>query len=433
MNMYQPPTGSAWDNRLNYLKREVQPGEYIAIKHPAGKATVLCYVPHGPHQGYHAPNQQVVQLIREIEHVPGLQVYVISRTGTVAGVRPFYSRLNGWASMSAGLNSTIMWLMQHASYLQPVQEQDYILRHLHEYELRTGGYMRSASDFDMMQAALRDAGLSEPLSRVGNHVDTDAFRRDTAQKSPWEQPLTKYQMLMATLGEEAGEVSRMVGKCLRFGANDPCPPGYREAGMFNVAILRNEIMDLLATWEQLAIEHDRLGGIDMSLFTDDTIRPEVQDYIQQRMARFDKTLDISAKTGTYVGDGDRLDMDLSLGESDVVQCDASELSALANGTVIAIHMPGEIPQYKVYYIDNHRWQTGNNVTRILKAGNNNDVYVVRPTGAVSVTGNKMPWLHAMASHMFVCMPGHPSLSLPQVQAFLNTPHRNVSSNNNGQN
>lgn len=57
--------------------------------------------------------------------------------------------------------------------------------------------------------------------------------------------------LLACLTEEAGEVSQLVGKCLRFGIQDYHP---KTGSIPNIELLENEINDFIAISRMLGIE-----------------------------------------------------------------------------------------------------------------------------------------------------------------------------------
>ena len=61
--------------------------------------------------------------------------------------------------------------------------------------------------------------------------------------------------LLATLGEEGGEVSQMVGKCLRFGLMDKHP---KTGNIPNLELLAHEVNDLIGVAEMLGIYRDEM-------------------------------------------------------------------------------------------------------------------------------------------------------------------------------
>lgn len=59
--------------------------------------------------------------------------------------------------------------------------------------------------------------------------------------------------ILATLTEEAGEVSQIVGKCQRFGLDDYHP---KTGNVPNRELMRREVNDLIAVAEMLGIKRD---------------------------------------------------------------------------------------------------------------------------------------------------------------------------------
>jgi NTP pyrophosphatase (non-canonical NTP hydrolase) len=66
---------------------------------------------------------------------------------------------------------------------------------------------------------------------------------------------------LAALGEEAGEVQQAVGKALRFGLLDRKP----NTKTTNWVQLRKEVHDIIAVYELLCDEFDRVETIDRKL------------------------------------------------------------------------------------------------------------------------------------------------------------------------
>jgi len=62
--------------------------------------------------------------------------------------------------------------------------------------------------------------------------------------------MNRVENLLATLGEECGEVQQAVGKALRFGVND----GYPTSDTTNLEDIQNEVADLLGVYEMLMKE-----------------------------------------------------------------------------------------------------------------------------------------------------------------------------------
>jgi NTP pyrophosphatase (non-canonical NTP hydrolase) len=59
--------------------------------------------------------------------------------------------------------------------------------------------------------------------------------------------------LLACLAEESGEVTQLVGKCLRFGISDHHP---KTGNIPNIELLQREYNDLLAVAETLGLYRD---------------------------------------------------------------------------------------------------------------------------------------------------------------------------------
>ena len=72
---------------------------------------------------------------------------------------------------------------------------------------------------------------------------------------------TKMDHLIACIGEECGEVQQAVGKALRFGILDTNP----KTKNTNWVELRKEVHDLIAVYEMLCYEFDRVPDLDRSL------------------------------------------------------------------------------------------------------------------------------------------------------------------------
>lgn len=72
---------------------------------------------------------------------------------------------------------------------------------------------------------------------------------------------TKFDHLLACIGEECGEVQQVVGKATRFGILDTNPKTKRT----NWVELRKEIHDLVAVYEMLCDEFDRVETLDRRL------------------------------------------------------------------------------------------------------------------------------------------------------------------------
>lgn len=67
--------------------------------------------------------------------------------------------------------------------------------------------------------------------------------------------------LLACISEEAGEISQAVGKAHRFGLLDRNPKSKHT----NWADLRKEIHDIVAVYEMLCYEFDRIDFLDRKL------------------------------------------------------------------------------------------------------------------------------------------------------------------------
>jgi NTP pyrophosphatase (non-canonical NTP hydrolase) len=66
---------------------------------------------------------------------------------------------------------------------------------------------------------------------------------------------------LACVGEECGEIQQVVGKAIRFGILDTNPKTRRT----NWVELRKEVHDLVAVYEMLCDEFDRVGALDRQL------------------------------------------------------------------------------------------------------------------------------------------------------------------------
>ena len=84
----------------------------------------------------------------------------------------------------------------------------------------------------------------------------------------------KLDHLIGCLGEECGEVQQIVGKIIRFGILDSHPT--RKGN--NWTELRKEFHDIVAVWEMLCDEFDRVPDIDRSLI--DKKKKRVEKYMQ---------------------------------------------------------------------------------------------------------------------------------------------------------
>lgn len=73
--------------------------------------------------------------------------------------------------------------------------------------------------------------------------------------------------LLASMGEEAGEIQQAVGKSLRFGLLDSNPDldNTSDRGKTNWVQLRQEVHDLVAVYEMLCHEFDRVDTLDREL------------------------------------------------------------------------------------------------------------------------------------------------------------------------
>lgn len=75
------------------------------------------------------------------------------------------------------------------------------------------------------------------------------------------ESISKLTYLLACLAEECGEVQQMVGKSTRFGLLEIYP----KAGKTNWLRLRAEVHDVVAMYEMLCDEFDRVDTLDRSL------------------------------------------------------------------------------------------------------------------------------------------------------------------------
>lgn len=121
------------------------------------------------------------------------------------------------------------------------------------------------------------------------------------------------EILLAKIGEEAGEVAQAVGKNQSYSLEDKVPMGYKDEGKRNIDFLRNEIIDLIGNWEIFA-DKCKLDGIDgLSLLSEtgmlatgpqfyekhyNGIDPVVLQKIRDRKQKVFKSLDICIRTGT---------------------------------------------------------------------------------------------------------------------------------------
>jgi len=85
---------------------------------------------------------------------------------------------------------------------------------------------------------------------------------------------TKLDHLVACVGEECGEVQQVVGKTLRFGILDTNP----KTKSTNWVELRKEIHDLVAVYEMLCDEFDRVSDLDRTLIA--RKKKRVQKYME---------------------------------------------------------------------------------------------------------------------------------------------------------
>jgi len=72
---------------------------------------------------------------------------------------------------------------------------------------------------------------------------------------------TKFDHILSCLGEESGEIQQVVGKATRFGILDKNPLTKKT----NWVELRKEVHDLVAVYEMLCHEFDRVETLDRKL------------------------------------------------------------------------------------------------------------------------------------------------------------------------
>lgn len=72
---------------------------------------------------------------------------------------------------------------------------------------------------------------------------------------------SKFDHLLACVGEECGEIQQVVGKAIRFGILDTNPRSKKT----NWADLWKEVHDLVAVFEMLCDEFDRVDILDRKL------------------------------------------------------------------------------------------------------------------------------------------------------------------------
>jgi hypothetical protein len=111
-------------------------------------------------------------------------------------------------------------------------------------------------------------------------------------------------LLLARIGEEAGEIGRIVGKVFAYSHDDVCPPGYPESGLSNGDILFNEVIDALANYELYIEERFARTGNDRSLITGgNRLTEEVVQKIRAKKVKTISTLPISIRTGRLSSEG----------------------------------------------------------------------------------------------------------------------------------
>ena len=76
--------------------------------------------------------------------------------------------------------------------------------------------------------------------------------------------ITLLDYLLSSVGEEAGEVQQAIGKCMRFGLLDKNPKGTGTQPT-NWVELRREVHDLVAVYELLCDEFDRVEHLDRAM------------------------------------------------------------------------------------------------------------------------------------------------------------------------
>lgn len=87
------------------------------------------------------------------------------------------------------------------------------------------------------------------------------FVEHTTLKQEHEMPLQMKDYLLACISEEAGEITQSVGKAHRFGLLDKNPKSKHT----NWVDLRKDVHDLIAVYEMLCDEFDRVETLDRKL------------------------------------------------------------------------------------------------------------------------------------------------------------------------
>ena len=85
---------------------------------------------------------------------------------------------------------------------------------------------------------------------------------------------TKLDHFLACVGEECGEIQQAVGKSMRFGLLDTNP----QTSKTNWIELRKEVHDLVAVFEMLCDEFDRVNVLDRGLI--ETKKKRVLSYME---------------------------------------------------------------------------------------------------------------------------------------------------------
>lgn len=99
---------------------------------------------------------------------------------------------------------------------------------------------------------------------------------------------SKVDHILATLGEECGEVQQIVGKALRFGIHDSKPDNPHWT---NFQLLRYEVHDIVATYQMLCKE---LGA-----------NPDLnEDLISEKIYRVKKYMNYAREKGELASDGE---------------------------------------------------------------------------------------------------------------------------------
>jgi hypothetical protein len=97
--------------------------------------------------------------------------------------------------------------------------------------------------------------------------------------------LTEFDYLIATLGEECGEVQQVVGKILRFGPQNDYP---KYNNLANMIVLMHEVHDIVAVYEMALIEYQKTYGVCFPISLD-------QDRLEKKKLKVEKYMEYSKR------------------------------------------------------------------------------------------------------------------------------------------